>query len=321
MLSYAVRRIAIAVPVFLGITVVAFAFVRMLPGDPVKMQLDPTQLQGPSATDYIERQRAALGLDQPVPVQYIRWLGQVFQGNLGYSYRQKVPVTQLFGERVGPSLTLIVTGVVVALLVGLVLGVIAALRQNSLADYAIGTGGMLAISVPGFFLGLMTIYVFALKLGVLPSSGLRTLDEQPSFADGVRHLILPAGVLAATLVGPYLRYIRQGMLEVLDQKFVTTAVAKGVPWAAVVTRHALRNALIPLTTAIAVQLPALLAGTVLIEKVFAWPGMGTLILDAVNGRDYPVLLGAVLLTAVAVMVCNLLADLAAAMLDPRIRLS
>jgi peptide/nickel transport system permease protein len=321
MLSYAVRRIVIAIPVFIGVTVVAFAFVRALPGDPVQMQLDPSQLSGPSAQEYIAHERAAFGLDKPIPVQYLRWLENVLQGNLGFSYHQKVPVTQLFGERIGPSLILIITAVVMALILGLILGVLAALQHNRGLDYLIGTGGMFAISIPGFFLGLLVVFVFGLKLAVLPTGEMHTLGGSDTVLDTIRHLILPAGVLAATLAGPYMRYVRQGMLEVLHQRFITTATAKGVSWGGVVIRHALRNALVPLTTAVAVQLPALLAGTVLVEKVFAWPGLGTLILDAVIGRDYPVLLGTVLITAISVMVFNLLADLAAAFLDPRIRLS
>jgi len=321
MLSYAIRRILIAIPVFIGITVVAFVFVRALPGDPVKMQLDPTHLTGPSAEAYIENARAALGLDQPLPVQYAIWLGNVIQGNLGYSYQFKVPVTELFADHIGPSIQLIVSAVIVALILGLVLGVVAALRQNRWADYVIGTTGMFAISVPGFFLGLIVLYVFGLRLAVLPTGGMNTLGVDGDVLDSIAHTILPAGVLAATLVGPYMRYTRQGMLEVLDQRFITAATAKGVSRTGVVIRHALRNALVPLTTAVAVQLPALVAGTVLIEHVFAWPGMGTLILDAVAGRDYPVLLGAVLFTAIAVMAFSLFADLAAAILDPRIRLA
>jgi peptide/nickel transport system permease protein len=321
MLSYAARRIAIAIPVFIGVTVVAFAFVRALPGDPVKMQLDPSELTGPSAQQYIAHERAAFGLDKPVPIQYLRWLENVLHGNLGFSYQQKLPVTQLFDQRIGPSLLLIVTAVVVALILGLIFGVLAALRHNTWVDYLIGTGGMLAVSVPGFFLGLLAVYVLGLKLSVLPVGEMHTLGEPETLLDTVRHLILPAGVLGATLAGPYMRYVRQGMLEVLDQRFITAATAKGVSWRGVVVRHALRNALVPLTTALAVQLPALLAGTVLIEKVFAWPGMGTLILDSVTARDYPVLLGTVLITAICVMCCNLLADLGAAVLDPRIRLS
>lgn len=321
MLSYALRRILIAVPVFIGVTVVAFAFVRALPGDPVQMQLDPSQLSGPSAQQYIAHERAVFGLDKPVPVQYVLWLKNVLHGNLGFSYQQKVPVTQLFAERLGPSLLLIVTAVVLALILGLVFGVLAALRHNKWADYVIGMGGMFGISVPGFFLGLLAVYVFGLVLGILPTGEMHSLGGANGPLDTIRHLILPAVVLAATLAGPYMRYVRQGMLEVLNQRFIATATAKGVPWRRVVVGHALRNALVPLTTAVAVQLPALLAGTVLVEKVFAWPGMGTLILDSVAGRDYPVLLGTVLITSVAVMAFNLIADLVTAMLDPRIRLS
>jgi peptide/nickel transport system permease protein len=244
----------------------------------------------------------------------------VLTGNLGFSFQQRVPVLQLIQERVGSTVLLTATAVVLAVVVAIPVGVLASLKQNSVLDYLAGATSMLAISIPVFFLGLLAIYVFALQLNVLPSGGRQTLGVPPTLSDTVQHLIMPAAVLAAVLTGPYVRYVRQSMLDVLRQDYITTAVAKGASPFRVVLRHALRNALIPLTTVLAVQIPALLAGTVVIETVFAWPGLGLLVFQSIEGLDYPVILSVVMMSAVLVLLCNLVADVLAAVLDPRIRL-
>jgi peptide/nickel transport system permease protein len=179
---------------------------------------------------------------------------------------------------------------------------------------------MVAISIPVFFLGLMAIYFFSLQLGWFPPGGRATLGIQDSLSDTVSHLTLPACVLASVLIGPYVRYVRQSMLEVLSMDYIRTAVAKGVPRTRIIFRHALRNALIPLTTVLAIQIPALLAGTLVIETVFAWPGLGQMVYQAISDRDYPIILAVVLLSATLVVVFNLIADIVAAVLDPRIRI-
>lgn len=320
MLGYTVRRLLIALPVFLGILVIAFLFVHLLPGDPVRMQIDPGLAAGPEGEEYIQNRRAELGLDQPLPVQWFAWMSNVVTGDLGYSFNQQVPVSQLIGQRVGATVLLSVSAIIIALALSIPIGVYAALRQNSIADYAAATISMLAISIPVFFLGLISIYVFAIKLGWFPTGGKQTLGVEESLVDRIRHLILPACVLAAVLLGPYVRYVRQSMLEVLRQDYITTARAKGASNLRVVVRHALRNALIPLTTVLAVQIPALLAGTVVIETVFSWPGLGLLVFESIEGLDYPVILAIVMISAILVLLCNILADLLAAVLDPRIRL-
>ncbi|MEO8828208.1 ABC transporter permease [Lapillicoccus sp.] len=319
MLNFLVRRIGIAIPVVFGIMLLGFAFVHLLPGDPVQLLISPDQLAGPDSAAYLARARQELGLDQTLPVQFLVWAKDVFQGNLGISYAQRVPVTEMLAPRWSATATLALSAVCVALLLGIPVGVIAALRQNTWVDYVSATVSMLAISIPVFFLGLIAIYVFAVLLGVLPSGGQRTLGDT-SAVDALRHLVLPACTLAAVLVGPFVRYTRASLLDVLRQDFITTAVAKGVPGVRIVVSHALRNALIPLVTVLAVQVPALLAGTVITETIFSWPGLGKATLDAIGQRDYPVILAVVLLSAGLVMVFNLLADIAAALLDPRIRL-
>jgi peptide/nickel transport system permease protein len=318
-LAFLTRRIGVAIPVLFGIMLLGFVFVHMLPGDPVQLLISPDQLAGPDSAAYLERARQELGLDKPLPVQFLVWAKDVATGNLGFSYAQRIPVTELVAPRWAATVTLALSAVVIALVVGVPAGVFSALRQNTWVDYASATVSMLAISIPVFFLGLVAIYVFAILLHWLPSGGMNTLGEQ-SFADSLRHLILPACTLAAVLVGPFVRYTRASLLDVLRQDYITTAEAKGVPQPRVVVSHALRNALIPLVTVLAVQVPALLAGTVITETIFSWPGLGKATLDAISARDYPVILAVVLISAVLVMVFNLLADVAAALLDPRIRL-
>lgn len=318
MLAYLIRRIMIAVPVLLGILALSFILVHMLPGDPATVLLTPEELQGDP--DIVERRRAELGLDRPLPVQYVAWLGELMDGNLGVSFHRKVPVTEMIAPRLMPTLILSGSGILIALLIGVPVGIAAALRQNTKFDYASGVGSMLAVSVPTFFQGLIAIYIFSIWLGWLPSGGMRTLGVPPSGLDLLKHAVLPAGVLSAVLMGPYVRYTRQSLLDVLRLDHVTTARAKGVPRRSVIVKHAFRNSLIPLTTVLAVQIPALLAGTVIIEFVFSWPGVGRLVIEGINSRDYPVILAVVMLTAVLVLIFNFLADVTAALLDPRIRL-
>ena len=320
MVAFVLRRLAIAVPVILGILLIAFCFVHLLPGSPIQMLINPNDLSGPDSAKYLASLRAELGLNKPLPIQWLDWMGQLLKGNLGYSYQQQVPVTSLIGQRIGATVLLSVTALLLALAIAIPLGVVAALKQRSGFDYASVGISMFAISIPIFFLGLMAIYVFSLRLGWLPPGGISTLGVTGSFSDTVRHLALPACVLSAVLVGPYVRYVRQSMLEVLGMDYIRTAIAKGAPRMRVVFRHALRNALIPLTTVLAIQIPALLAGTLVIETVFAWPGLGLLVYDAISNRDYPIILAVVMLSAALVVLFNLIADVVAAVLDPRIRL-
>ena len=318
MLRYLARRLLIAIPVLFGILFLAFIMTRALPGDPLLMMMSIEEFE--ASEEYLETRREQLGLNDPLPVQYVAWVGEVFQGNLGTSFQRREPITEIIGERIGPTIRLTGASVLIALLIGVPTGVIAAIRQNTWFDYTSATGSMLAISIPNFFLGLMAIFVFSLRLGWLPTGGINTLGQEPTFMNSLVHLIMPAGVLAAVLIGPYVRYTRQSMLDVLRQDYITTAKAKGVPRRAILIFHGLRNALVPLTTVIAIQIPALLAGTVIIETIFTWPGMGQLVLEGITRRDYPIIVGVVLVSAVLVMIFNLVADLLAAVLDPRIRL-
>jgi peptide/nickel transport system permease protein len=320
MAAFVLRRLAIAVPVIIGILILAFCFVHLLPGSPMQMLIPPNDLSGPASAKYIANMEAQFGLNKPLPLQWLDWMGQLFQGNLGYSYNQQVSVTSLIGQRIGGTLLLSLTALLLALVIAIPLGVTAALKQRSWFDYLAVGVSMLAISIPVFFLGLMAIYFFSLRLGWLPPGGRNTLGAVNSLADTIKHLAMPACVLAAVLLGPYVRYVRQSMLEVLRMDYIRTAIAKGVPRRQVIFGHALRNALIPLTTVLAIQIPALLAGTLVIETVFAWPGLGKLVYDAISNRDYPIILAVVMLSAALVVAFNVVADIVAALLDPRIRL-
>lgn len=319
MTRYLAHRVAVSVVVLAGISVLLFALLQLMPGDPVEMMLDPMSVTGDRAAA-LERLRRDLGLDQPIVVQYLRWAGRLLGGDLGYSYADGRRVVEVVVGRLGATVILMLAALLIGLVVGVFLGVVAALRRNSVVDYTATFVSMLAISIPGFFLGMLAIFVFAIKLGWFPTGEMYTTGEPHRFGDLLHHLALPAAVLGFTLAGPYARYVRSSMIDVLAQDFVVTATAKGLSRRVVVLRHGLRNALLPLVSVIAVQIPQLLAGAVVIEQIFAWPGMGRLALDAIGSRNYPIVLAFVMVTAVLVVACNLVADLLYLALDPRIRL-
>ncbi|HYM68221.1 MAG TPA: ABC transporter permease [bacterium] len=313
MARYLVRRLLITVPVLLGVTAMSYLIISLTPGDPVQALIDPSM----SAAD-VQIKRHALGLDQPIYVRYVKWLGEMAHGNLGYSFSSGAPVAGRITERIEPTLTLTFSALVLSYLVAVPAGVLAATRRYTWIDYGATLLAFLGISLPTFFLGLIGIYVFALRLRWLPTGGTTTLGGG-GFLDGVSHLILPAAVLAAAGAGALTRYVRSSMLEVLGQEFVRTARAKGLGEGVVLRRHALRNALLPVVTLAGLQVPALLAGAVITEQIFEWPGMGRLTIEAINQRDYPVLMGITLAAAVLVIVGNLLADVTYSLVDPRIR--
>lgn len=319
MYAWLARRLLISIPVLLGITVLGFVFVRLAPGDPVRMMVNPEYMAG-GAEEYIAQRRAELGLDKPLPIQYVAWLSEVARGNLGYSFFDRRPVGDIIKERVIPTVELMGTALLLALAIGVPLGLLAAIKQYSVLDYSTAIISLATISTPSFFLGLAAIYILSLKLNLLPTSGMFTAGAQRSVGDDLHHLILPAAILGLNLAGPFARYARSSLLEVIRQDYLTTARAKGLRDNLVIRRHALPNALIPLITVVAIQVPALFAGAVVVEQIFSWPGMGQMALASITQRDYPVLTGFILIIAVLVLTCNLLADLAYAVVDPRIRL-
>jgi len=313
MTRYIVWRLVTTIPVLFGVTALTYLILSMTPGDPVQMLIDPNT----TAAD-LAIKRHALGLDQPVYVRYVKWLGELAQGNLGYSFNTGAPVAGRILDRIVPTLNLTLTAFALSYAIALPVGVVAATRRYSWADYLSTLFAFLGISLPTFFLGLLGIYVFALVLRWLPTGGTTTLGGG-GFVDSLAHLVLPAAVLAVAGAGALTRYVRSSMLDVLSQDFIRTGRAKGLPERTVLRRHALRNALLPVVTLAGLQLPALLAGAVITEQIFGWPGMGRLTIEAMSQRDYPVLMGITLAAAIMVIAGNLGADIVYSWIDPRIR--
>ena len=315
---YILRRVLIAIPLLLGVSLITFIFVNLVPGDYIDTLINP-EISTARRED-LEPLRKQLGLDKPAPVRYVAWLAQVARGNLGYSLSTRKSVSAEIGRRLGPTLKLTATSLAFAIAVGMLLGVISALRPYSLLDYLLTIAGFLWISVPSFFAAIVALYFFAIKIPIFPVAGTGPVgvgDVPPHIQ--LYYLLLPAGILGLERVAAFMRYTRSSMLEVLRQDYVTVARAKGLPAWRIVVRHALRNALLPLVTVIGLSLPSLLGGAVIIEAIFGWPGLGTLSLTAVTQRDYPVIMGVNFIAAVMVLLSNLLADLAYAVADPRIR--
>ncbi len=305
-----------SVPLLLVISVIAFVFINVAPGSPIDAMINPTVGLSPEQEQHL---REALGLNQPLPVRYVLWLGQALQGNLGYSYNTHEPVLQRIGQRLGPTLELMGAALAVSTVMGVLFGVIAAIRVYSFWDYLLGALSLLGFSVPSFFVALIGLDVFAGGLKILPAFGLSSGPGTTSVGDNLYHLILPASVLSFELMATLTRYTRSAMLEVLHADYVTTARAKGLASLTVIGRHALRNALIPLITVISLRLPVLVGGAIVVEAVFQWPGMGQLSVQAIQQRDYPVLMGLTIIISIVVLVANLLADVLYAYADPRIR--
>jgi len=304
MWAYIAKRLILTVPVLLGVSFVVFAIVRVLPGDPAQV------LAGEAATkELIEGLRRDLGLDRPLLVQYVDFLGSLLRGDLGRSIRSKIPVTSELAIRVPNTMILALAGITVATLVGLPAGIISAVKPYSLIDTGVMLLALAGLSMPVFWSGLMLILVFAVLLGWLPAVGTGT----PA------HIVLPAIAVGMTSAAIIARMTRSSMLEVLRSDYIRTARAKGVAERVVINRHALRNALIPVITVIGLQTGTLLSGAVLTESVFAWPGVGRLMVEGILARDYPLVQGAVLVVALSFVLVNLVVDLLYALADPRIR--
>ena len=318
MQQFILRRVVVAIPVLIGVTLLAFVFVNLAPGDPVTAMINPAD-RAELGPEWIEQRKEQLGLNQPVVVRYALWLGQLARGNLGYSLIGGDPVATQVRGRLGPTVLLMGSSLVLAICLGIPLGILSAVRQYSALDYLATVFGFLTISTPTFFLGLGLMYIFAVRLGILPTSGMRTLGVPESVGDLVRHMILPVTVLALAHTPLIMRFARSTMLETIRQDYVTTARAKGLRERAVLMSHAFRNALIPLITVVGISLPELFSGAVITETIFQWPGMGLLTMRAVSARDYPLILGTIVVTATVVLLSNLLADILYGVADPRIR--
>jgi peptide/nickel transport system permease protein len=292
--------------------------VRLAPGDPADM-LVPPDAGGSDREALVHAATVRLGLNLPLPLQFEHWFAGLTTGNLGYSFATGQPVGQLLADRLGPTLLLMGTALLVGLIIAVPAGVFAAVKRNTAADVAISMTSVVAIAVPSFFLAMIAMYVFALKLRVLPSAGMHTSGVN-TIGDLITHMVMPCGLLALAVAATFTRYVRSGMLEELGKDYVRTVVAKGASPVRVLG-HALRNSLIPLITVLALFIPVYLSGAVVIEQVFSWPGMGQLAITALTNRDYPVIIGFGLYVAVLVLACNLIADLLYSVADPRVRVA
>ncbi len=310
------HRLLQGVVVLWGVTVIAFALLHLAPGGPLAVYAMSTAM----GAEDIARIEHQMGLDQPLPLQYARWAESLLRGDWGRSYRDSRSVLADILARLPATVELMLASLALAVTVGMAVGIVGAIKRHSIFDYLATTGAMISLSIPTFWFGLMLIFVFSLVLGWLPSGDMFTTGGPFSMWDRLWHLIGPASVLGLVLVAPWSRYTRSSMLEVMYQDYIRTAHAKGLQQHAVIIRHALRNALVPLVTLAGIQLPMLFGGALVTETVFSWPGMGRFFLDSLGYRDYPVLMGIVLLTAVLVVLGNLFADLFYAVVDPRIRL-
>ncbi len=325
MLQYVIRRFIQMIPLLIGISILVFLLVHLSPGDPIRMLL------GEEATDEdVARLKAVYGFDLPLPTQYLKWAGNAIRGDLGSSIRQGIPVTTLIFERLGATLELALMSVVVAVLLGIPVGIFAAMRRGSLWDYISMIFALIGVSMPGFWLGLMLLSYVALNVDFLPMFGrdgsvfgglwkLITQFKADELLTGIRYILLPAFSIGTSMMAIITRLTRSSLLEVLGKDYIRTAQAKGLTNRVVVIKHGLRNALLPVITIVGIQFGAMLGGAVVTETVFAWPGVGRLVVNAISQRDFPIIQGGVLMMAIIFTLANLAVDISYALVNPRIR--
>jgi len=314
-IRYIVKRLLYAIPVFLGITFAIYALINLAPGGPLSVLAASGEL---SLSD-LEALKVSMGLDKPLVVRYFIWLGDLLHGDLGVSYRTSQEVGMMIGQRIIPSLMLTGTGIIGAILIGVPLGIISAYKPNSVWDHISTFISFIGASVPNFFLSLLLIYVLAVKLKLFPTSGMYSSGAGNDLGDLLHHLALPAFVCGIQPIGNYIKQTKSSVLEVLNEEYIKTARSKGLTNPVIVLKHAFRNAMIPVVTTISLTIPFLIGGAVVTEQIFAWPGIGSLMITAITSRDYPVIMGVAVLICGVVLVMNLILDLIYAALDPRIK--
>ena len=312
MLEFLLQRASVSVLTLFLISLIVFTGVRLIPGDPARV------LAGTDADEVgLEEIRQKYGLNDPIPVQYLRWIGLALRGDLGESIRTRESVTRIVGLKLPITLQLAAYALLVALVIALPAGILAAVRRNSLWDYLLSGASLCGVSIPNFWLGIMLILLLSVRLGWLPASGYVPPMQDP--LGNTQRMLMPAFVLGVALAAVLMRQTRNSMIEVLSADYIRTAYSKGLPGAVVVLRHAIRNGLIPVITIFGLQMGALISGAVVTEQIFVVPGFGRLIVEAVFTRDYPLVQGVVLITASAYVLINLLVDLSYSLLNPRIR--
>jgi peptide/nickel transport system permease protein len=316
LVTFVLRRLLGLVPLVLLVSVVCFALMHAVPGGPEGVLAENPKVK----PDDLARIRSNFGLDRPVPVQYLSWLERiVLHGDFGVSYATGEPVIEMIAGRLPATLELMGSAFIVAVLVGLTAGVLSALKRHTTTESLITVGSLVVISVPLFWLGLVSVMLFSVKWRLFPSGGIGTLGAPFSIVDHVRHLVLPTIVLSLAFAASWGRYLRETLADVLDENYIVVARAKGLSWGRVVLRHGLRNAIAPVVTVVAMSVPVLFTGSVIVETVFSWPGMGRLFYEGLMRHDYTRIMGVVFVSSVLVALFNLLADCLYGIIDPRTR--
>jgi peptide/nickel transport system permease protein len=311
-------RLFTIIPMLLVISILVFAGLDATPGDPLNRMLSPEQAaqMDPQAKEAF---REAMGLNGPFYLRYYKWIRGVLKGDFGRSLVSGMEVSQILKNRIPATMELALLALFISSILGIIFGVIAAIKQNTWVDYASAIAGIVGVSIPEFFIAIVAIQIFAIKLKWFPTGG-RSVYGATSYIERIPNYIMPALVLGFALTAALMRYTRGSMLDVLNKDYVKTARSKGLPEWKVFIKHAFRNALMPVVLLLSFRLPLLIGGAVIIEQVFIWPGMGRAILEAISGKDYPVVLMATLLTATVVLLASFIVDLFTALLDPRVRI-
>ncbi len=314
MVRYVIRRVIQMIPILIGISIVIFGIIQAAPGGPEGTLLDRGMFVDPAA---IEAYRERLGVDRPIYEQYFRWIGAMLSGDMGISFQTQRPVLDMIAERLPDTLRLMGVSFMIAFILAIPLGVYSALKQYSAFDYIATSLSFIAIAMPVFWFGLMLQFIFSVRLQWLPVAGTATIGVD-SFVDKLKHIIMPATVLSLQYVAGWSRYMRSSMLGVLKQDYIRTAHSKGLLKNTVITVHALKNASIPVVSVITLSIARLFSGAVITETIFGWPGIGRMFIQAMNARDYPLLMGIMMMGSTMVVVFNLIADVIYGWLDPRI---
>jgi peptide/nickel transport system permease protein len=325
MIHYLIRRLLYSVLTLIGITIVVFVLIHAIPGDPVHYHLGIAGSPRGIPPEIVEGLRRDLGLDRPLPLQYLEWMKSVVRGDLGLSFRDRQPVLQKILQKAPATIELNLVALLLAGIIGIPLGVMAGAKPGRHLDRISGLGAFFLFALPNFWIALVLMHLFAVRLEILPlygmhSSGAFRLSPSARFLDHLQHLILPAVVLSYAQIAVFLRFTRSAVSETIGRDFIAAARARGVPESSIIFRHALRNALVPLITLLGLAVPYLISGSVIVEQIFEWDGLGRLYFSAILSRDYPLIMGLTLLTATVVVLASLLTDLLYGLADPRIRL-
>lgn len=318
MVKYIIKRLLTAVVVLLGISIIIFALIHLQPGNPYSTMIDPTV-----PPEVVKEMLDKIGYNDPIHIKYFKWISRAIKGDLGYSIYYGKPVLDIIGSRMSNTVILATFSLCLSIILGIGIGIISAIKKNTLFDKVFTTISFVGVSIPAFFFGLILIKIFAFDLKLLPVSGMKTLGSDytgiKAMFDGFKHIILPGIVLSFLQSTAFMRYTRSSMIDVLDKAYITTARSKGLSLNKAIFRHGLKNALIPIVTIICLQIPFLFSGALLTETVFVWPGIGRLSYEAVLNRDYSLIMGILMILSIIILISNLIADILYAIIDPRIR--